>query len=192
MKEEIRAIINESIAVKEKLLEDALIIPIVELAKSVISCLKKGGKIILLGNGGSAADAQHIAAELIGRFIKERRALAAIALSCNSSNLTSISNDYNFKQVFARQIEGLGKSKDLAIGISTSGNSPNVTAGISCAKALGMRTAALTGKAGNKLAGIVDISVCVPSKDTARIQEAHITIGHIICELTEKAFLDQK
>jgi len=189
MKKEIRAIINESIAVKEKLLEDALIAPIIGLTKAVISCLKKGGKIILFGNGGSAADAQHIAAELVGRFIKERKALAAIALSCNSSNLTSIGNDYDFKQVFARQIEGLGKSKDLAIGISTSGSSDNVLAGIFRAKTMAMKTAALTGGAGNKLAGIVDISVCVPSKNTARIQEAHITIGHIICELTEKAFL---
>ncbi len=189
MEKEVRAILNESIAVKEKLREDDLITSIVKLVELVVACLKNGGKVILFGNGGSAADSQHIAAELVGRFTQERKALAAIALNCNSSNLTAISNDYDFKQVFARQIEGLGRNLDLAIGISTSGSSPNVLAGISCAKEIGMRTACLTGEKGEKLARTVDVSVCVPSKNTARIQEAHITIGHIICELTEKAFL---
>ncbi|MBL7091883.1 MAG: D-sedoheptulose 7-phosphate isomerase [Candidatus Omnitrophica bacterium] len=189
MEEEIRSILKESIAVKEKLCRDDLIASIEKLAEAAVTCLRKGGKVILFGNGGSAADSQHIAAELVGRFTRERKALAAIALSCNSSNLTSISNDYGFKEVFARQIEGLGRNADLAIGISTSGSSPNVLAGISCAKAMGMRTACLTGEGGGELAKKVDLSVCVPSKNTARIQEAHITIGHIICELTEKAFL---
>ena len=189
MKEKIKSILNESIAVKEKLCQDKLIASISKLTELVIACLKNGGKIILFGNGGSAADAQHIAAELMGRFTQERKALAAIALTCNSSNLTAISNDYDFKQVFVRQIEGLGKKRDLAIGISTSGTSANVLAGISCASEMGMKTAALTSKSGQKLAKMVDVAVSVPCKNTARIQEAHITIGHIICELAEKAFL---
>ncbi len=186
MEETIKAIIEESIGVKEELCRKS-IPAILKLAELTIACLKGGGKIILFGNGGSAADAQHIAAELVGRFTRERKALAAIALSGNSSILTAISNDYEFQQVFARQIEGLGQSRDLAIGISTSGSSPNVLAGISCAKKIGMKTAALTGGKITELAKSVDVSVSAPSKNTARIQEAHITIGHIVCELTEKS-----
>jgi D-sedoheptulose 7-phosphate isomerase len=188
MKKRIIDSIKESVAVKEELCRDDLVSAIANLVELAVACLKKGGKIILFGNGGSAADAQHIAAELIGRFTKERKSLAAIALGCNSSNLTCISNDYDFKQVFARQIEGLGQKSDLAIGISTSGTSPNVLAGISRAKKMGMKTAMLTGERNQKLAKTVDVSISVPSKNTARIQEAHITIGHIICELVEKSF----
>lgn len=186
MQEAIKTILKESIALKEGLCEKTIpaIVKITELA---IACLKKGGKIILFGNGGSAADSQHIAAELVGRFTRERKALAAIALSCNTSNITSIGNDYDFQKVFARQIEALGKKDDLAIGISTSGNSANILKAIASAKAMGMKTACLSGSSG-QLAKEVDVAVCVPSDNTARIQEAHITIGHIICELTEKAF----
>lgn len=189
MEKEIILLLNESIEVKRRLCQADLISAIAKLTESVVECLKNGGKILLFGNGGSAADAQHIAAELVGRFSKERKALAAIALSCNSSNISSIGNDYGFEQIFARQIEGLGKSRDLAIGISTSGTSPNVLNGIAKAREIGMRTAALTSERNPDLAKKVDLSVCVPSKNTARIQEAHITIGHIICHLTEKAFL---
>ncbi len=189
MKERIKGILKEGIAVKERLSQDDLVASIEKLVELAVSSLKSGGKVILFGNGGSAADAQHIAAELVGRFTEERKALAAIALSCNSSNLTSISNDYGFEQIFTRQIEALGKPQDLAIGISTSGTSPNVLAGISCAKKMGMKTACLSGKKSDKLAKMAELAVCVPSSETARIQEAHITIGHIICELTEKAFL---
>lgn len=192
MEKEIRSIIKESIAVKEKLCQDDLIAAIEKLAQSVMACLKNGGKVILFGNGGSAADAQHIAAELVGRFTQERKALPALALNCNSSNLTAISNDYEFAQVFTRQIEALGKSGDLAIGISTSGSSANVVAGISRARELGMKTAALIGAKGANLATMTDIVIFVPSFNTARIQEAHITIGHIICELVEKSFLEKK
>ncbi len=188
MQKEIETILNESIKVKREVCK-SLIPAIEKLVGLVVSCLENGGKIILFGNGGSAADAQHIAAELIGRFTQERKALAAIALNCNSSNLTSISNDYEFKQVFARQIEGLGHNVDLAIGISTSGSSANVLAGIAKAQEMGMKTALLTGEKGKEFAKTVNASVCIPSKNTARIQEAHITIGHIICELTEKALL---
>ena len=192
MKKEIVSILNESIAVKQSLSQATSITTIAKLAELVISCLKKGGKIILFGNGGSAADAQHIASELVGRFTLERKALAAIALSCNSSNLTSIGNDYSFEQIFSRQIEGLGQSRDLALGISTSGTSGNVLAGILKAKEIGMKSALLTGEGSPELATKVDLLVSVPSKSTARIQEAHITIGHIICQLAERAFLEDK
>jgi D-sedoheptulose 7-phosphate isomerase len=189
MKKQIASILNESIAVKKRLCQDKLIASISKLTELVIACLKNGGKIILFGNGGSAADAQHIAAELVGRFTQERKALAAIALSCNTSNLTSIGNDYGFEQVFSRQIEALGKREDLAIGISTSGASANILAAVSQAKRMGMKTASLTSEKGKNLATMVDVAVCVPAQNTARIQEAHITVGHILCELTEKAFV---
>ncbi|MFC1632465.1 SIS domain-containing protein [Candidatus Omnitrophota bacterium] len=130
-----------------------------------------------------------MAAELVGRFNRERKALAALALSGNSSNLTCLGNDYGFGDIFSRQIEGLGKRGDLAIGISTSGTSPNVLAAIKQAKAQGLKTASLTSEKGkNKLARMTEVAICVPSRNTARIQEAHIVIGHIICELTEQAF----
>jgi D-sedoheptulose 7-phosphate isomerase len=189
MKEKIRTVLKESISIKERLCQDDLLISISNLVELVIACLKNGGKIILFGNGGSAADAQHIAAELVGRFTRERKALASVALNCNSSNLTAIGNDYGFEQIFARQIEGLGNSKDLAIGISTSGKSANVIAGISCAKRMGRKTAALTGEKASRFAAMVDVAICIPSQNTARIQEAHITIGHILCQLAEEAFL---
>jgi D-sedoheptulose 7-phosphate isomerase len=191
MRKKIEAILKESIAVKELLYRRA-IPSIIKLTELVTACLKKGGKVILFGNGGSAADAQHIAAELVGRFTCQRKALAAMALSCNSSILTCIANDYSFEQIFSRQIDALGADKDVAIGISTSGNSPNILAGIESAKRIGMKTACLTAEAGRKLAQLVDAPVSVPSKNTARIQEAHIAIGHIICELVEKALFGQK
>jgi len=187
MKDKIKSILSENIALKEKVCRDDLVASIAKLVELVVACLKNGGKVILFGNGGSAADAQHIAAELVGRFTQERKALPAVALNCNTSILTCIANDYGFEQIFARQLEGLAKDKDLIIGISTSGNSPNVIAAISKAKEMGLKSAALTGEAGLKLTEMADLAICVPSKNTARIQEAHITIGHIICELTEKA-----
>ncbi|MCX5706188.1 MAG: SIS domain-containing protein, partial [Candidatus Omnitrophica bacterium] len=139
------------------------------------------------GNGGSASDAQHIAAELVGRFRKERKGLAAISLTTNTSILTSLANDYGYDIVFARQIEALAEKFDLAIGISTSGKAKNVALGIKQAKKMGLKTIGLTGGDGGELAKLVDISLIVPSSVTARIQEAHITIGHIICELIEEA-----
>lgn len=189
MKEQIKAIFEESKSLQEKLMGDDIVEAIAKLAQSIKACIGEGGKVILFGNGGSAADAQHIAAELVGRFTKERKPLAALALNCNTSNLTCIGNDYGFEQVFARQIEALGNKKDIAIGISTSGTSQNVLTAISKAKELGMKTAALTSERSDKLAKNVDVAVSVPSKNTARIQEAHITIGHIICQLVEKDLL---
>ena len=189
MKEQIASLLKQSIAVKEKLGQDRFLAAIEKLTQLVISCLKSGGKIILFGNGGSAADAQHIAAEFIGRFSHERKALAAIALSGNSANLTCLGNDYGFERVFSRQIEALGQAGDLAVGISTSGSSPNVLTAMAQAKSMGLHTAALTSEKGQGLAKMAEVAVCIPATETARIQEAHITIGHIVCELAEKAFL---
>jgi len=189
-KKRIKEIVKESIQLKETLSKDKLLEKIEELIKLMVNCLKSGGKVILFGNGGSAADAQHITAELVGRFARERNALAAVALNCNSSNLTCIGNDYGFEQIFARQLEALGKPEDLAIGISTSGSSANVIFAIAQAKKIGMKTATLTGIKSDQLAKVADVAISVPSTNTARVQEAHITIGHIICELVEKALCD--
>lgn len=153
----------------------------------ITETLKNGGKILIFGNGGSAADSQHMAAELVGRFKKERKALAAIALTANTSILTAIANDYGCDVIFSRQVEALGKKGDVAFGISTSGNSRNVIEAINKARSMGLKTVALVGNAGGKLKNICDATITASSKDTARIQEAHITVIHIICELVEEA-----
>jgi D-sedoheptulose 7-phosphate isomerase len=152
----------------------------------------KGNKVLLFGNGGSAADAQHIAAEFVGRFAFERRALPALALSVNTSCVTAIGNDYGFDLVFSRQIEALGREGDVAIGISTSGNSQNVLQGLSAARKLGLSTVALTGCNGGKLKSAVDHCICAPSNETPRIQECHLLIGHIICELVERTIFPEQ
>lgn len=190
MRDKIKDILLESIQVKEELLRTA-IGQIVEIAELVIDCLKKGGKIILFGNGGSASDSQHIAAELVGRFKRDRAGLAAIALTTNASILTALANDYGYDIVFAKQIEALGSKNDLAIGISTSGKAKNVSCGIKQAKKMGLKTVALTGGDGGDLARLADVSLLVPSSVTARIQEAHITVGHAICELVEQALFQE-
>jgi D-sedoheptulose 7-phosphate isomerase len=161
---------------------------IVDVVNTVTKAFKKGHKIIFFGNGGSAADSQHMAAEFVGRFQKERRALPAIALTTDTSILTALSNDYGVEIIFSRQIEALGRKGDIAVGISTSGNSKNVIAGIRKAKALGLTTVSLTGCRGGKLAKVTDISLIVPSEKTARIQESHICMAHAICELVEAQF----
>jgi D-sedoheptulose 7-phosphate isomerase len=186
MRDRIKDILLESIAVKEELIRTKLG-EIVEIADLVIDCLKKGGKAIIFGNGGSASDSQHIAAELVGRFKKDRNALAAVALTTNTSILTALANDYGYEIVFAKQIEALGQKNDIAIGISTSGKAKNVASAIKQAKKMGIKTVALTGGDGGDLAKLADVSLVVPSSVTARVQEAHITIGHIICELIEQA-----
>lgn len=156
-----------------------------ELGQRMRDCLRNGGKILLMGNGGSAADCQHIAAEIVGRYKIERKGLPAIALTTDSSILTSIGNDYGFEHIFARQVEALCTPQDIVIGISTSGNSANVVAGIEAARRASAYTAALTGAGGGRLANLCDTTLAVPSSDTPRIQEAHILIGHILCELAE-------
>lgn len=185
MRERIKEILLENIQVKEELMRTSIgqIKDIVEL---MIDALKKNGKVILFGNGGSASDSQHIAAEFVGRFKKDRTPLDAIALTVNTSILTSLANDYGYEVIFARQIEALGKKNDIAVGISTSGKAKNVALGIKQAKKMGIKTIAFTGGDGGELAKMADVSLIVPSLVTARIQEAHITIGHIICELIEQ------
>ena len=158
---------------------------IVEAALLISDCLAAGGKLLLFGNGGSAADAQHLAAEFVGRFVVERPGLAAIALTTDSSILTAVANDYGFERVFARQIEALARPGDVAIGISTSGNSANVLAAMKQAANQNLKTVGLSGKDGGLLARASDIAVTVPAANTARIQECHIAIGHIWCELVE-------
>jgi D-sedoheptulose 7-phosphate isomerase len=186
MRDMIKDILLESIAVKEGILRTQ-VSQILSIANFMIEALKKNGKVILFGNGGSAADSQHIAAELVGRFKKDRTALAGIALTVNTSILTSLANDYSFDIVFAKQLEALGSKNDIAVGISTSGKAKNVVNGIKQAKKMGIKTVALTGADGGELAKCADLSLIVNSSVTARVQEAHITIGHIICEIVENA-----
>jgi D-sedoheptulose 7-phosphate isomerase len=186
MRERIKEVILESIQVKEELLKKN-VGSILQISELVIKSLKEGGKLIIFGNGGSASDAQHIAAELVGRFKKDRPALAAIALTTNTSIITALANDFGYEVIFARQIEALAGKNDVIFGISTSGKAKNVAFGFKQAKRMGLKTIALTGGDGGELAKLADISLVVPSAITARIQEAHILIGHIVCELIEEA-----
>jgi len=189
----VRRSIQASIAVKNLLLGNAEIVStIAEVSALLVDSLDKGNKVLLFGNGGSAADAQHIAAEFVGRFAFDRPALPALALSVNTSCVTAIGNDYGFDLVFSRQIEALARPGDLAIGISTSGNSSNVLQGLSVARKIGLSTVALTGCTGGKLKNAVDYCICAPSNETPRIQECHILIGHIISELVEETIFHEQ
>jgi D-sedoheptulose 7-phosphate isomerase len=185
MVEKIRLQFEKSIEVK-KLTAEKLSKKTAEAAELLIKSYQNGGKMILCGNGGSAADAQHLAAEMVGRFEKDRRSLPALALTTDTSALTAIGNDYGFEEAFARQVESLVESKDVLVAISTSGNSVNVLRAVEEAKKKGAKTIGLTGRDGGKLAKIVDLALIVPSEETPRIQEAHITIGHIVCKLVEE------
>lgn len=158
---------------------------LIEAIKIISHAFEIGNRLFLFGNGGSAADAQHIAAEFVNRYIMERPPLPAIALTTDTSILTSISNDFSFNEVFAKQLKALGKEDDIAFGISTSGNSPNMIRAFEVAKDMKMKTIALTGNDGGKMAKIADISLIVPSNSTPRIQEVHILVGHILCEMVE-------
>ncbi|MDD5108968.1 MAG: D-sedoheptulose 7-phosphate isomerase [Candidatus Omnitrophica bacterium] len=191
MLERIKDILLESIQVKEEILRNQ-ISSIMQIAVLMIDCLKKDGKVIVFGNGGSASDSQHIAAELVGRFKKDRSALAGIALTTNTSILTSLANDYGYDVVFSRQVEALGKKNDVVLGISTSGRAKNVALGIKQAKKMGIKTVALSGGDGGDIVKLADVSLVVPSKVTARIQEAHITIAHIICEMIEQELCQEQ
>ena len=183
--------IQASIAVKELLLKDAeLISAISNVSELLIDAIRRKNKLILFGNGGSAADAQHIAAEFVGRFAFNRAPLPAIALNVNTSCVTAIGNDYGFDQVFSRQIEALGRAGDVAIGISTSGNSTNVIQAVSVAKKMGIHTVGFSGN-GGKLKDTVGHCICIPSNETPRIQECHILVGHIISELVERAIFHE-
>ena len=181
----------ESAELKRKVAE-AMADSIEKAIEAMCSALRAGKKVLLMGNGGSAADAQHIAAELVSRFKKERKAIPAISLSTDTSILTAIGNDYGFEKVFERQIEALGNKGDVVIGISTSGNSENVYRAMKLAKEMGLKTIGLLGNDGGKIKDFSDIPLIVPSKNTPRIQEAHITIEHIICEGVEKKIYEQQ
>ncbi len=179
--------IEESLKVKNRVLKDkSLIRNVLHLSQRITASLKNGGKVIFFGNGGSASQAQHFACEFVVRFKRERIPLPAISLADNISILTAASNDYSFREVFRRQILSLGKKEDVAIGLSTSGNSPNVILALKQARKMGIFTAGFTGSSGGKVKKCVDLLINIPSRDTARIQEAHLLIGHIICELVEK------
>ena len=186
MIDQIRRSFKDSISVKEAFLaryEDQ----IADVAKKIVTAYKKDHKVLLFGNGGSATDASHIAGELVNRFNRDRNGLPAIALASDPSVVTSISNDYDFQELFSRQVRAFGRKGDVAIALSTSGNSPNVLRGVDAAKPLGMLTIAFTGKDGGKLASMVDHAFIVPSNSTPRIQETHITLAHVLCELVEDA-----
>ena len=186
MKQLIRQRIEESVAVKNALLlDEKLLETVASLAEAMISAIASGGKVLLCGNGGSASDALHIAGELVGRFQKERSAWPAIALNADVAVMTSIANDYGYEEVFARQVAAHIRKGDLFIGLSTSGDSENICAAAKTARELGGLTAAFTGKRGGRLGTMVDFSIVVPSDSTPRIQESHILIGHILCELCE-------
>jgi D-sedoheptulose 7-phosphate isomerase len=180
--------IQESISVKAEL-GRAATKQIAGAADAIVACLRGGGKLIAFGNGGSASDAQHLVAELVGRYAVKRQALAAIALTTNTSSLTAIANDFGFEEIFARQLEALGKPHDVVLAISTSGNSSNVLRGLETAKTLGLKKIGLTGSDGGKLRNLVDICVTVPSRSTPRIQEAHALVIHILCGIVENAFV---
>lgn len=185
--------IEASIVVKQRLLSSREVVSAVaKVSEMLVDAFGQGNKVLLFGNGGSAADAQHIAAEFVGRFSFDRPALPALALSVNSSSVTAIGNDYGFDRVFSRQLEALARAGDVAIGISTSGKSANVLHAMAVARKLRLHTIALTGSSGGMLRNAVDYCICVPSDETPRIQECHILIGHTISELVEQAIFHEQ
>jgi D-sedoheptulose 7-phosphate isomerase len=186
----IRNNIERSIEVHGRLIGECL--PALTAASdALVSAYRAGRKALFFGNGGSAADAQHLAAEFVGRYLRERGPLPALALNANSSAVTAISNDYGYEQVFARQLQALAGPGDVAVGITTSGNSPSVIQALMCARRLGLFTIALTGRSGGQLHGLVDVLIAVPSQETPRIQECHILVGHALCDAVEQAVLSQ-
>jgi len=185
--------IAASIAVKQRLLGSADVISMVaKVSEILVDAMAQGNKLLLFGNGGSAADAQHIAAEFVGRFAFDRPPLPALAFSVNTSCVTAIGNDYGFDLTFARQVEALGRPGDVAVGISTSGNSPNVLHGLAAARKMGLHTVAFAGCTGGKMKDAADYCICAPSNETPRIQECHILIGHIISELVEQTIFHEQ
>ena len=189
MKDKIKTIIQASIDVKKKVLEEDVFAETLEaIVNAMVAALKKSCHIYFCGNGGSAADAQHLAAELSGRFYSDRHALKAEALHCNTSYLTAVANDYDFNMIYARLIEGIGDPGDVLIGLSTSGNSENIFRAFETAKKKGMITIGFTGASGGRIKPICDYLINIPSNDTPRIQESHILLGHIVCQLVEEKF----
>jgi D-sedoheptulose 7-phosphate isomerase len=181
---------RESIAAKQALVDSDVNERAAELAEVIVGAIRLGGKVLLFGNGGSAADATHLAAEFVGRFRFDRAPMPALSLTDNASSMSAIGNDYDYDLTFARQVEAFGRRGDVAIGISTSGTSPNVLAGLETARTLGLRTAALTGSPGGELPAAAELCLCMPCDDTARIQECYLLIGHVVCELVERALFE--
>lgn len=182
-----RAHIDESIQVKQQLLADAAVLGAIEQATTIlVDCLQNGGKVLFAGNGGSAADAQHLAGELVSRFYYDRPALAGLALTTDTSVLTAIGNDYGYEQTFVRQVQALGRPGDVLVALTTSGNSPNILSAVASARDLGLTAIGLTGRSGGKLAAMVDCCLRMPSASTPRIQECHILVGHILCAVVEQ------
>lgn len=192
MKDTIKQRIKESIEVKKGLLENEKLLNILEnLVREIIIAIKSGHKLVLCGNGGSASDALHFAGEIVGRFIKERSAWPAVVLNADVATMTAIGNDYGYDDIFSRQAQGHCQEGDVFIGISTSGNSENVLRAVDMAKSKGCKIAALLGKDGGKIAKVVDYPIVVPCNITARVQESHILLIHIICELVEKELCNE-
>ena len=189
MQNKIRQIISASAEVKQEILKNDAMIELIErIAADMVSALKNGNRIYFCGNGGSAADAQHLAAEFSGRFYIDRDALPAEALHCNTSYLTAVANDYSYDVIYARLIKGMGQQGDFLVGLSTSGNSANIVKAFEVAREKGIHTVGFTGESGGKMKELSDYLVNVPSNDTPRIQEAHIMVGHIICQLVEEQY----
>jgi D-sedoheptulose 7-phosphate isomerase len=189
MKQKIIDVFKESIAVKEKFLEENLD-SIVDVSVLLADTFSRGNKLLLFGNGGSASDASHIAAEFVNRFKMERPAFPAIALNTDTAVLTSIANDYDYDNIFERQLKAIAQTGDAVIAISTSGNSPNVIKAVKAAKSKKLKTIALTGAKGDKLASLADYVFAVPSNDTPRVQETHITLGHVLCQMVEEIIFE--
>ena len=191
--EKIKNIIQASIEVKQKILtDDRLLLAVNDSVNAIVSAFEKGNKVLFCGNGGSASDAQHLAAEFSGRFYIDRKALPAEALHCNTSYLTAVANDYNFDVIYSRLIKGIGNAGDILVGLSTSGNSKNIVNAFEQAKENKMFTIGFTGATGGKMKKYSDILINIPSEDTPRIQESHITLGHIICQFVEEIYFKEK
>ncbi len=189
----IKSIIDNAISIKKNILEDKHLQQTVQdVAEAIVNCYKNGGKVLFCGNGGSAADAQHLAAELSGRFYFDRPPLEAEALHVNSSYVTAVANDYSYNEIYSRYVNGVGKKGDVILGLSTSGNSKNVVKALETAKSKGMTTVAFTGEFGGEMKNIAGFLLNVPSNDTPRIQENHIMLGHIICEIVEEKLFGDK
>lgn len=187
--EKIKSILTSSIETKQKLLSSEVLIQTIEkIVQVLVSTFQKGRHVYFCGNGGSAADAQHLAAEFSGRFYTDRKALPAEALHCNSSYLTAVANDYSFDKIYSRLIEGIGQPEDVLVGLSTSGNSANIINAFEAARQKKMITVGFTGQSGGKMKSLADYLINIPSSDTPRIQECHITVGHIICQLVEEKY----
>ena len=185
LKLKIKSIIEKSIETKQEILKEDYLVSIIEISEVITNAFRAGKKVLFCGNGGSAADAQHLAAEFSGRFYKDRKALPSDALHCNTSYLTAVANDYSYEDIYSRIIEGTGVKGDVLIGISTSGNSKNILKAFQVSKLLGVTTIGLTGVGGGLMKNFSDYIIQVPSSDTPRIQECHIMIGHILCEIVE-------